>query len=216
MGLCLPGTRPRRRRRFDLFGLSQMVSREMRAAGLFRQGTREDHRNKQALLATKPIHGSSVTLLYCCAMRVCTFCRYVCKDCEEVRLSDAGYDMNLGRFQWQCKFCTRIFDDEATATVSSVSFERSCSPTWLPTWLLMQPTACPIRPCQAHGKRCAAAESRREWSCACNGQLGGQAAATPAIQCQGCRCFFHTGCKKRGKSGGCFHNVPRARLHDLR
>ena len=67
--------------------------------------------------------------------------RYVCRQCEEVRLRQAGYDPSKGRFQWQCKFCPKMFDDEAEAT--------------------------------QHGKRCAVAESKRQWSCPCNGKLNG-------------------------------------------
>ena len=92
--------------------------------------------------------------------------RYVCKECEEVRLKDAGYDLSKGRFLWQCKYCPKMFDDEADAT--------------------------------HHGKRCASAESRREWSCPCNGQVHG--ALTTMLRCESCKCYFHKKCKDRARA----------------
>ena len=43
--------------------------------------------------------------------------KYVCKACEEARLRDAGFDLTKGRFEWQCRFCSKTFADEAEATV---------------------------------------------------------------------------------------------------
>lgn len=95
--------------------------------------------------------------------------KYVCKACESERLRKAGFDLTKGRFEWQCRFCSKTFADEAEATT--------------------------------HGKRCAVSETRRQWSCPCNGELsskGGTAAAMS--QCEGCGHYFHKNCKRRARA----------------
>ena len=94
--------------------------------------------------------------------------KYVCKACEAERLRKAGFDMTKGRFEWQCRFCSKTFADEAEATI--------------------------------HGKRCAGQETRRQWSCPCNGNLQTKGAASAPTQCESCHHYFHANCKRRARA----------------
>ena len=67
---------------------------------------------------------------------------YLCTDCERLQRIDEGYDPAVGRFTWQCKHCTRIFEESE------------------------------YHAAEKHGARCAAQLSKRAWSCPCHGQLG--------------------------------------------
>ena len=67
---------------------------------------------------------------------------YLCTDCERLQRIDDGYDPAIGRFTWQCKHCTRIFEENE------------------------------YHAAEKHGARCAAQLLKREWSCPCHGQLG--------------------------------------------
>ena len=42
---------------------------------------------------------------------------YMCIQCESKRLQEQGYHSDAGRFVWSCRFCSRAFEDESSATV---------------------------------------------------------------------------------------------------
>ena len=42
---------------------------------------------------------------------------YTCIQCESKRLQEQGYHSDAGRFVWSCRFCSRAFEDESSATV---------------------------------------------------------------------------------------------------
>ena len=37
---------------------------------------------------------------------------FLCSDCEGLERLEAGYDPALGRFIWQCKYCTRSYEED--------------------------------------------------------------------------------------------------------
>ena len=78
---------------------------------------------------------------------------YICADCERQERADEGYDPALGRFIWQCRHCTRSFEEEDSHAAAK------------------------------HGARCAREVSRRQWSCACQGKLQGKVMATQCTSC---------------------------------
>ena len=78
---------------------------------------------------------------------------FICTECDQKELLEAGYDPNVGRFIWQCKYCTKAFDG---------------SEHWA---------------ADRHGARCAAQLNNRKWSCPCNGKVDKKAAATQCKNC---------------------------------
>ena len=60
---------------------------------------------------------------------------FACADCEELERVDEGYDPSKGRFIWQCRTCTRSFEEAE------------------------------YHAAEKHGHKCAAQLSRRKWSC---------------------------------------------------
>ena len=50
---------------------------------------------------------------------------YMCIQCESKRLQEQGYHSDAGRFVWSCRFCSRAFEDESSATVHG---KRCASP----------------------------------------------------------------------------------------
>ena len=103
---------------------------------------------------------------------------YMCIQCESKRLQEQGYHSDAGRFVWSCRFCSRAFEDESSATVHG---KRCASPP--------QPADC-LPHCMLIASliacRCANHPNKlikREWSCPCNGDLdrSGSSASKGAI-----------------------------------
>ena len=98
--------------------------------------------------------------------------KFVCKACEEVRLQEAGFDMTKGRFEWQCRFCSRTFADEAEATTHG----KKCAGAEI-----RRKWSCPC-----NGEL---------------GSKGGKAGSNANItQCERCQCWFHKSCKRRARA----------------
>lgn len=102
---------------------------------------------------------------------------YICSECEQLELLDAGYDPEKGRFIWQCRYCTRSFESEDHHAA------------------------------EKHGNRCMAQLSKRQWSCLCKGKLDWKTAATQCKECSlwfhaGCKSQQRNWWEVKGKLKG--------------
>lgn len=98
---------------------------------------------------------------------------YICSDCERLERVEQGYDPSLGRFIWQCRHCTRQYEED--------DFHAA----------------------EKHGNRCFSMLARRQWSCVCNGQMANtkQMMATQCTKCElwfhyGCKSQYALGGRK--------------------
>ena len=79
---------------------------------------------------------------------------FACGSCSQLEREMEGHGASAGRFIWQCRTCTRTFEEDDAKAADK------------------------------HGVRCAAQIRRRQWSCRCNGSLtGSKLMATQCTDC---------------------------------
>jgi hypothetical protein len=79
---------------------------------------------------------------------------FACGSCSQLEREMEGHGASAGRFVWQCRTCTRTFEEDDNKAADK------------------------------HGVRCAAQISKRQWSCRCNGSLvSSKLMATQCTEC---------------------------------